>query len=314
MTRTMLIREVRSVLGKAGFYISEENELRMICFDLVARRDNLLIIFKVLYNVDSFSKANANELTVLSKMLGGAPILIGERNSMKKIESGIMYLRYGIPMFNSQTLNDFLLEGIPPLIFSAPGGFYVNIDGETLRKARQDKSISLGTLAEIAGVSRKAIQLYENGMSTKIDVAIRLEEYLDIPLVLPMDPCSFKIKSEEIKLNIENNEGMEKDIYNQLRALGYFVVPTSHCPFDALSKDNEILIITGISKHNKKVVEKAKIMTNLSKITERYSVIFLDKNSNKENLEGTPIIQKDELEKMADSDEIITLIFERTTN
>ena len=162
MLRLELIRETRSILSKAGFYISEESDLHTICFDIVARRDNVLIIIKILSNVDSFTKSNANELLVLSNMLGGAPILIGERKSKRKIESGIVYLRYGVPMFNFQTLQDSILEGIPPLIFSAPGGFYVNIDGEALRKAREDNSISLGALAEIAGVSRKAIQMYES--------------------------------------------------------------------------------------------------------------------------------------------------------
>ena len=75
-----------------------------------------------------------------------------------------------------------------------------------------------------------------------------------------------------------------------------------------------ILIITGISKKNKKVIKKAKVMSNLSKITERYSVLFLSETANKGNLEGTPIIQKSELEKMDDSEEILTLISERTTN
>ena len=59
------------------------------------------------------------------------------------------------------------------------------------------------------------------------------------------------------------------------------------------------------------MIDKAKAMTNISKITERYSVIFLNKSASKDNLEGTPIIHKSELDKMADSEEIITLISER---
>ena len=311
MKRRELIHQTRSILAKTGFYITDETDSRMICFDLVARRDNVLIIIKILTNVDSFTNTNANELMVLSTMLGGAPILIGEHNSKKKIESGIVYLRYGIPMFNFKTLHDFFIDGIPPLIFSAPGGFYVNIDGDALRTARQAKSISLGTLANVAGVSRKAIQMYEDGMSTMIDVAIRLEEFLDIPLVQPMDPFMLGAGEEEIKIEFKKNEGIEYDIFNRLQTLGYNVVPTTRCPFEALSKDDEVLILTGVSEPNEKMIDKAKAMTNISKITERYSVIFLNKSASKDNLEGTPIIHKSELDKMADSEEIITLISER---
>ena len=100
MHRSELIHDTREVLAKAGFYTSEETDSRMICFDLVARRDNILIIFKILSNVDSFSKFNAEELNVVTTMLRGAPVLLGERNSQKRIEPGIIYLRYGVPMFN----------------------------------------------------------------------------------------------------------------------------------------------------------------------------------------------------------------------
>jgi len=315
MLRTDIIHDIRNVLAKAGFYLSEENESRIICFDLIARRDNLLVIIKILTNVDSFSKTNANELFVLSTMLGGTPLLIGEHNSKKKIESGIIYLRYGIPMFNFQTLHDFFIEGTPPLIFSAPGGFYVNIDGDALREARQAQGISLGRLAEIAGVSRKAIQMYEKGMSSTIDIALRLEDCLKIPLIQALDPFSLRDAADEIsiepELDAEKPHGIEIDIFNQLRLLGYNVVPTILCPFDALSKDSKVLIITGISKQNRNTMEKAKVMANISKITEHYSVMFSEKSVKKENLAGTPIIQKAELDKMADSEEILTLISER---
>ena len=208
---------------------------------------------------------------------------------------------------------DIFIEGVPPLIFSAPGGFYVNIDGEALHKARTNQGLSLGKLAEIAGVSRKAIQMYESGMSTMIDIALRLEECLGIPLIQPMKP--FKVKDEEkTPLILEKNKVKvtEPDVFHQLRTLGYDVVPTSRCPFDALTKDNKILIITGLSEPNRPTVEKAKVMTNLSKITEQYSVLFLEEGPNNDNLEGTPVIHKAELEHIADSEDIITLISERS--
>ena len=311
MNRLELIRATRDIIAKAGFYISEETDTRMICFDIVARRDNVLLIIKVLTNVDSFSKFNADQLLVISNLLKGVPILIGERTSQKAIEQGIIYLRHGLPMFNFQTLHDFLIDGVPPLIFSAPGGFYVNIDGDALRQAREAKDISLGRLAQVAGVSRKAIQMYESGMSTMIEIALRLEEFLDIPLIKPMNPFSLKERTKQIKIQIPKKDAIENDIFNHLRGLGYNVLPTIQCPFDALTNDSEVLILTGIGEVNQRFSEKAKMMTNLSKITERYSVIFLKKHINRSNLEGTPVIHISELEKMDDGEDVISLIAER---
>jgi putative transcriptional regulator len=316
MNRQELISEAREILAKTGFYISESNDSRMICFDLVARRDNLLIILKFLSNVDSFSKKNANQLSVLSDMFKGSPLIIGEHNSQKKIESGIVYFRHGIPLVNFKTLKDFFVEGFPPLIFSAPGGYYVDIDGDLLQRIREKRNISLGSLADNAGVSRKAIQMYEKGMSSVLEVAIRLEDYLDIPLIRPLNPFEFepRLETETQQIDLNNLSEIEFEIFTQLQGLGYNVVPTDHCPFEALTKDNKTLIITGISKKDKTTIEKARIIHNISKITEKYSVIFLEKEYRKSNLEGTPVIHKKELNKIADSEEIITLISERSSN
>jgi putative transcriptional regulator len=105
---------------------------------------------------------------------------------------------------------------------------------------------------------------------------------------------------------------IEREIFCQLQVLGYNVIPTTHCPFDALTMDNNVIIITGVSEQDRKVKEKARIMFNISKITEQYSVIFLEKMMQKGNLEGTPIIHTKELKKIEDSEDIITLISERS--
>ena len=68
MNRIDMIQDTRNILAKTGFYISDDNVSRLICFDIVARRDNLLIIIKILSNVDSFSRDNARELILLSKL------------------------------------------------------------------------------------------------------------------------------------------------------------------------------------------------------------------------------------------------------
>ena len=311
MNRLTLTRQTREVLAKTGFYISEENNSRTICFDIVARRDNLLIILKILTNVDSISKQNAYELSILSEMLMGTPLIIGQRSSQKMIEPGIVYFRYGVPMINYQTLYDFFAEGVPPLIFAAPGGFYVNINGELLQKIRQARRISLGSLADIAGVSRKAIQMYEKGMSTMVEVAIRLEDYLQLPLVKPINPFDFNPKIEHDQSVSGKFSDIEERIYTQLESLGYNVVPTKRCPFDALTKDKKALIITGISGKNSVIAEKARAIHDLSKITEHFSVIFIDKDLNKDNLEGTPVINIRELKRISDSDDVISLISER---
>ena len=125
MTREEAIESVRAMLTRAQFEVSKPLSMRGTRFDIVARRDDILIIIKVLSNVDAFSKDNAEELLCIGQALGASPILIGERSGSGEIESGIIYSRFGIPIISVGTLSDYIIEDVPPLIFSASGGFYV---------------------------------------------------------------------------------------------------------------------------------------------------------------------------------------------
>src|SRR3989442_9381333 len=146
---------------------------------------------KVLLNVDSFSKQGAEELRMIATSLKGAPLLIGERSGAGSLEDGVIYARSGVPILSRQTFIDFFEEGVPPFIFSAPGGLYVKLDGEALRRARDAKQISLGALAEVAGVSRRAIQMYLEGMSATIDIPLRLAGLAGRAPPVPLDPLPY---------------------------------------------------------------------------------------------------------------------------
>ena len=210
MKRERLIEEVREALAKTGFYLSERHTERGLCFDVVARRDRALLLVKVLQNVDAFSKVNADELRMIARTLDGSPLVVGERSGTGPLEDGVIYSRFGVPILSRQTFLDFLEEGVPPFIFSAPGGLYVKLDTDALRRLREERQISLGTLAEIAGVSRRTIQMYLEGMSATVDIAIRLEEFLGEPIVVPVDPFSFSAHVERVLGSFARLEGLER--------------------------------------------------------------------------------------------------------
>ena len=319
MHRDDLIEAVRSVLGMSGFYVSRPLAMRGISFDIVARRDDVLLIIKILSNVDAFSKENADELTTLGEALGASPILIGERSGSGDIDESIVYSRFGVPIISLRTLKDHLLEGVPPFIFAAPGGLYVKLDSDLLKKVREERNISLGTLAEIAGVSRRTIQMYESGMGAMIDVAIRLEEFLDRPIVTPVNPfhpIGQRPKEKEAPAK-EQQGSASQDIFGQevfmkLRGLGFSIVPIARSPFEALTRDEHILILTGLGKDESRLMEKATVVADISRITERRSVIFIEKERTRQNIGGTPLVCKDELKRISESYVLYELVNARS--
>ena len=312
MYKEDLIENVRDILAKAGFYVSRTLVMRRISFDVVARRDKMLLIMKVLGNIDSFSKENAEELKVLAEALEASPLVIGERSGSGDMEEGIVYSRFGIPIVSIDTLSDFVLEGIPPFIFAAPGGLYVKLDSELLRKLREEKNISLGTLAEVAGVSRRTIQMYESGMGATIDVATRIEDYLNELLVVPLDPFIYNSRTGQHLVDLNKLDVFGQEVFGILDRLGYSIVPTVKCPFEALTSHDRTLILTGLGKDESRLVEKAHTVADISKITERKSMIFIERFRNRCSIGGTPLIGRDELKKMDESDKLFDLVISRS--
>ena len=314
MSRKEVLTEVRNILANLGFSVSELHTIRSISFDIVARRDDLLLIIKGLSNVDAFNKENAKELQILGNQLRASPFIIGGKSSTSIIEDGIVYFRYGLPIISMGTFKDFLIEEIPPFVFAAPGGLYVHIDGELLRKAREMNQLSLGALAEVAKVSRRSIQLYESGMGAMVEAALRIEEFLKTQVIMPIDPLTCHAKTEEETSHwvesFDEFEGLEKEVFHLLNGLGYRIMTTKKSPFDALTKDSTTLILTSFERYDGTLAKRAKVVTNISKVMEKHSVIFVEK-SRRRNLEGTPLIDKNELKNIDDSEGVVELILER---
>ena len=311
MNREQLINEIRDLLAKTGFYLSDKANTRGMSFDIIARRDQNLLLIKVLANVDAFTETNARELKLIARTLDGSPILVGQRSGGGRLEEGVIYSRFGVPILSKETFVDFFAEGVPPFVFAAPGGLYVHLDGDLLRRLRDTKNISLGTLAEVAGVSRRTVQMYLEGMSATIDIALRLEEFFGEPMVIPVDPFAYTKDLEQALVSWDEFDTFEKHVFQKLQNLGFEVVPTLRCPFEALTSDREEIYLTGVRTRNENVEEKVTMVSNISKVAERDSVIFVEKSRVRMSIRGTPIINKDELRKIKEREEIQDLIEER---
>ena len=149
MNRPELLTHIRETLSNAGFYVSDLYSIRPVGFDLVARRDNSLLIIKVLTNIDSMTEKLSEELRTLSILLQACPIIIGQKSGIKNLEDDVVYDRFGIQTITPTTLSDHLLEGIPLEIYAGPGGLYAKLDNEKIAKLRQEQNYSIGSFARV---------------------------------------------------------------------------------------------------------------------------------------------------------------------
>jgi len=311
MSRDDLINTTRAILAKGGFDISPMMSLRSVCFDVVGRKGDTLLIIKILSNVDAFSRENAEEMKVLAEMLHACPLLIGERSSSGLLEPGIVYSRFNIQIISNETLADHILENASPFIFAAPGGLYVKLNNALLKDIREREGISLGTLAEVAGVSRRTIQMYETGMGAMIDAALRLEEYLDTEIIETVNPFEYKYENKNKEYELSGEKRSDSIIFNHLLDMGFAVTPVVRSPFEALTRNKDVVILTGLDNEDEKLIQKAIIASDISRIVGKHSVIIVEKKRNMDNVESTAIVTKEELNKMDDKNELTDVVLSR---
>ena len=305
MDKELLAESVSGLLEQAGFTISARCYLRPRSFDLAARKEDLFVLIKILSNIDGLNERTAVEVRRLAKHLLGRTILVGEKTRDQYLERGAVYFRYGIPTVSVPTLADCLLEGLLPLVYAAHGGLYVRINGTLLRQLRLDRGISLGSLASRLGLSRRTISKYEmESMDTSIDVAVKLEEIFEEELILPVD--LFKSGNLEDK-----PEQITDNVLQLLSQMGFEVFPTAQAPFNAVTRDEDLVVLTGISKFSQNMLKKAQLMSSLSAVARTQSAVIVEGESRVERIGDTAIIEKRELDTIGGTSEFEDLVLEK---
>ncbi|MBZ3935522.1 transcriptional regulator [Methanimicrococcus blatticola] len=332
MSRDILVDQTIEVLRHAGFMVSDRCDIRPRSFDIAARRGDTLLLCKILLNLDGLTEETANEMRVLSEILGGTPLVIGEKTRDQPLEDNVIYMRYKITAVNIHTFYDYFIEGIPPLVSASPGGLYVPIDGNALKEARIENNLSLGSLAGIIGVSRRTISKYEEeGMHASIDTVLILEDLLQIELAQPIDILNPTVLMNQKTTAEPSNPNpvkvggsisgenkppssetvAENELLTYVSTLGFDVKETAHAPFRAVSKDKNSVILTGVSKYNASTLKRAHLMSSISDVLQTDAVFLINGNSKVKSVESTAFIEKKELVKMSGPEDLIETIEER---
>ncbi len=306
MNRNKLIQEINQLLRVEGFQTSHVYE--QSCFDMIARRKLLLLLMKVLVNIDSVNETHVEEIKKISDVFLASPVLVGMKTRSYPLEEDVVYERHGIPAVSVETFKN-MINGEYPEVLADRGGYFVNINGNLLKEFRDEYSLSLKDLADIAHVSRETIYNYENGkVKANIETAMVLEEILNTKITFDIDVFEPYQSPEEIPTN-KNND---------LAKLGFGVVSTNKTPFDALAKVNDTksaenpLIANMDKNRNIKTLKKMAVpLKDLSLITSSDSFFVIKNEKFKESIDGIPVIKSWELKEADDTSDFIKMIKER---
>ncbi|MCK4937722.1 MAG: transcriptional regulator [Methanosarcinales archaeon] len=319
MTKEKLISQTIVILKKSGYALSQRCNIRPRSFDIAAGNDEVLLLIKVLSNVDGLKQDTAQEMLQLSEYLDGSPLVIGEKTRDHPLESGVVYYRYGIPSININTLYDYFVEEVPPIVYAAPGGLYVNVDGHVLQEMRLHSNLSIGALASELGVSRRSISKYEDDdMDMSVDMVIQLEDMFNQAIALAIDFLNVDNKGRKNRPTpVETEPSIS--IKSILSSLDVDVVPVSQAPFNAVSFEhrnsnenkNIPIILTGFSDYTGAMIKRAKLMSSISEVTKAQSMFIVNGECKSECVDSTVLLKKTEIEGMDDFRDLISYIYEK---
>jgi putative transcriptional regulator len=343
--RDRSIEGVEGLLQRAGFYVTDAHHIRPTSFDLMARRDSQLVIIKVLKNIDALDPGEAGRLAELQGLFHASVLIVGETSGAAKLEPGVVYNRYGLPIVAPETLEEYLLEGVPPFLFSSPGGVFARIDGDRLKEQREERGLSLGALASVAGVSRRTIQLYEEGGGAEVEIVQRLEAFLRAAIALPLplflnpppaEPTAREgdrsgseraSQGEESERAAEapspterrrvpsTGDSLRDNVFFHLNNTGWEVVVTVRCPFDAFtqrpgSPEEEEILLTSVGSL-RSAQHRAEVLLGLARVAEGHAMFVVRESQRRTSVDGLPLVSVPELRRHRGPDELLDLIQER---
>lgn len=303
------VKSPEAVLKEAGFSVSERCCARPSCFDFAARKSNNLILIKVQLDIDNLSLNESFELKSISECVHAASLLVGERTREKPLEDDTVYTRYEVLAITPKTFENIVIRRIYPLIHAGPGGYYVEIDNEVVKKRRQELGFSVGEIAEMVGISRRTFYGYERGMAkASVAAAYNMVYTLGVPVAKPINVFE-KAKVQRkcfltAKFAIAKSRLLQRILKKFAR---YRITTVKKAPFDFIlsTPEEDMTIIGGVASNSEQELGKrVDEILSVSKIVKGHPILITEEKGLPDK--DISCICKNELSKIKNPEDLVT--------
>lgn len=246
------VAALESLLKRHDYKVIADRTSGNYCFDVIASSERRRgLVLRLAEDAEKCGRQTIRELKKLALTLDGLPLLISDRIGKRELEVGIFYKRHGLYVLNEMTFDYVIGNEEVPFVYTDKGGLYVKLNSEKLKKARVERGLSLGELAQRIGVTRRTVYEYERGnIDATFEVAVRLEEVLDADVV---ESASRAI--QELKIDVEKEGRPSGDetiasICRVLERIGFETWIFRKTPFDIAAKKSprSNLLIKSVKK------------------------------------------------------------------
>jgi len=309
MKRADLVEAAEDTFRNSKFDVSMRCVSRPSCFDFAARRGEVKVLVKVFWNIGCASSEQVNELRRVATQLSASPLIIGYKGYRSLLEDDVVYSRYGVYVITLKTLRETLERGMHPLVEAGPGGYYVHIDGEAIRRRREELGLSMGGLAKMLGLSRITVYSYERGrVKASVKAAYQLSRVLGIPVAKPINifhsaPSPELSQSSKTQLSSR----LHQLVYRKLTQLNLFVDMVNRAPFDFIAHHwmDERRIVGGVFDGSEvDASRRASEIASLAQVVDAYPVLIVDGRFKSLQVSEVPQISHGELKRMRNHHEL----------
>src|SRR3989344_1408478 len=285
--KSNLIDKLGIFLLKDGFTVKA---LSRNCFDLLARKQDKILLIKVLEDANAVSKEYSYEMNMVASYIGAVPVIIAEKAG-NELEDNVLYTRFDLYTLNFATFVNSIRNKFP-FVKRTQAGFTASIAGNKLRKKREEMGYSLNYLSKKVGVTSRMIDKYEKGDSEiTINKAMKIYDIFGHQVFNEVNIFSGYKKIE----SRDKSDFSKKYIY-----LGFEASDTNKSPFDVIAKKDNELILT-------KVGDKARPdFPSLSKLLDADNLVIFKKKKPKD----IPSMTKKEFLEFEKANELIKFLKE----
>ncbi len=286
MKQTVLDK-VNIFLLKKGFVIKN---LTRTCFDILARRNEQILLIKVLEDANSISREFTQEMLSVASYINASPLIVAEKAG-DRLEDNVVYSRFDIYTLNFSTLINCLNNKFP-FIKRSQAGLTASVVGKRLREKREELGYSLNALSKKLGVTSRMIIKYENENSeVTINRAMKLYDIFGHQVFNQVD-----VFGQE-----QNPQSkFESSVSKKYIKLGFDATETKKTPFDIIAKKDKEIILTEVSD---KVNPQ---MQSLSKLLDADNLVIFRKKKPK----NIPSMTKKEFMDFEEANELVKFLKE----
>lgn len=247
--RQTLLDKVNIFLLKGGFTLKN---LTRTCFDVLARKNEQILLIKVLEDANSITRENAEEMATVASYISSSPIIIAEKAG-SRLNDNVVYSRFGVHTLNYATFLNCVSNRFP-FVKSGKAGLTANLAGKKFREKREELGYSLNALSKKIGVTSRSITKYENGNSEvtinnamKIYALFGYHVFNEINIFSKCGRESCKLEPDSGRRDAALRPLSHSTVSRKYIELGFDAAETKKTPFDIIAKKGDGIILTEVS-------------------------------------------------------------------